>query len=426
MCVVTDYAFRGARPTWHEVLAARFDAANRAFLETGVQWNFREAGEPDPTRALTSIEERRQKLVRAECVSDVILGITSLPGVNGDVPPFAHTALIADKPSEAEPRNTDRFIRGLAGLFGTPPNSAEPIPAPFRKLITSLRHYDFAAGTAALDGAWQARVLTELAAAYGPNGVAQAHRILGLSLAADGHSLAAIRELKERVRLEPANPAAHLDLASVYTHRFDTVEAIAEFHEAVKAAPENAPAHAALAVALANAGLAEDAADEFHTALRLDPKFATALSGLAYVLSQQPGRIDEAIDAYEQALRIDPKLSAAAEGLDRARFLKNGAALDVSDRRRKAYESPADPKRHFDLALSEARAGNVEGAVQELRRTVELDRSYGLAQAQLTLLLYRKGDYAEALTHASEAARAGYDPPHDVVERLKRHTPVAK
>lgn len=421
VCVVTDYAFRGARPDWHEALAGRFEAANRAFRGTGVEWEFHEAGQPDPTRALASIEERRRKLIRTECDADVILGITSLSGANGDVPPFAHTALIADIPSDGEPRNTDRFIRCLAALFGTPANSSEPLPAPSRKLIASLRRYDFAAGTAALDGAWRARVFDALAAANNPNGAAEAHRIMGLSLAADGRSLPAIRELKERARLDPRNPAAHLDLASVYTHRFDTAEAIAEFREAVRVAPDNAPAHAALAVALANTGLAEDAADEFHTALRLDPKFATALSGLGYVLSQQPGRIDEAIDAYEQALRINPDLAAAVEGLDRAKSLKSDAAVDVSERRRKTFESPADPACHFDLALSEARAGNVDGAVQELRRTVELDSSYGLAQEQLALLLYRKGDYAEALAHAGEAARAGYDPPRDVVERLERH-----
>ena len=405
VCVVTDYSFRTAHANWRDVLAARFQAAQEAFRGTGVHWDFRDADQPDPTGALEDgIEDRRRKLIRTECEADIVFGITGQTGVKGDVPPFSHTAIVGD--------SDNLFLQGLAMLFGAPANGA---PAP-KSLVRSLRDYDFARGTEALEKSHD-RVYKALLSTFSP---AEAHRILGMSQAADGLYPAAIRDLKERVRLEPSNPAAHVDLATVYSHAFETGGAIEEYRAAVKLEPANPRGHAALAIALANAGLAEDAIDEFHEALRLDPKFAAAQSGLAYVLTQQPGRIEEAIAAYEAALGLDANFQPAIAGLDRARDLKAKAQTDVPEEQKKAQSSPNNPLVHFALGLAEARAGNVEAAIRSLRRSVELDPNYALAHEQLALLLFQKGDRAEALTQAQAAAKGGYEPPKDVMDRLRR------
>jgi Flp pilus assembly protein TadD len=403
VCVVTDYAFRNSHSNWRDLLAARFEAAQQAFRGTGVNWDFRDADQPDPTANLEGLENRRQKLIRAECEADVILGVTGQTGVKGDVPPFSHTAIVGDSDT--------LFVQALAMLFGARANSEVP-----KSLIRRLRDYDFARGTEALEKSHD-RVYNALLTQFP---AAEAHRILGMSLAADGLYPAAVRDLKERVKLEPANPAAHVDLATVYTHAFETAEAIAEYRTAVKLDPNNARQHAALAIALANAGLAEDAIDEFYEALRRDPKFATAQSGLAYVLTQQPGRIDEAIAAYDTALRLDPTLQPATAGLKRARALKAKAQADLPNQQRKAHSSPGDPQVHFALGLAEARAGNVDAAIQSLRRAVSMDPTNALAHEQLALLLFRKGDHAAALTQAQSAAKGGYEPPKDVMDRLRR------
>jgi Flp pilus assembly protein TadD len=403
VCVVTDYSFRNGHSNWHDILTARFEAAQQAFRGTGVHWDFRDADQPDPTGNLEGIEVRRQKLTRTECEADIVLGVTGQAGVKGDVPPFSHTAIVGDSDT--------LFVQGLAMLFGAPANAELP-----KSLIRRLRDYDFARGTSALAGEHD-RVYNALLSRFP---AAEAHRTLGMSLAADGFYLDAIRDLKERVQLDPANPAAHVDLATVYTHAFETSDAIAEYRAAVKLDPNNPRNRAALAISLANAGLAEDALDSFREALRLDPKFATAQSGLAYVLTQQPGRIDEAIAAYQTALQFDPNLQPAIAGLERARTLKAKAQADLSDQQRKAQSSPGNPQVHFDLGLAEARAGNVDAAIQSLRRAVDLDPNNALAHEQLALLLYRKGETAAALTEAQAAAKGGYEPPKDVMDRLRR------
>jgi len=404
VCVVTDYSFRNAHPNWRDVLETRFEAARQAFSGTGIRWDFRDADQPDPTGNLEGgIEERRQKLIRTECEADIVLGVTGQRAVKGDAPPFSHTAFVGD--SDA------LFVQGLGMLFGVPAGTELPKP-----MVRRLRDFDFARGAEALDQAHD-RVYNALLAVLPP---AEAHRVIGMSLAAAGLYSGAIRDLKERVKLDPSNAGAHVDLATVYTHSFETADAIAEYRAAVKLEPNNPRNHAALAIALANAGLAEDAADEFHEALRLDPKFATAQSGLAYVLTQQPGRIDEAIAAYEAALRLEPDLQPAISGLDRARALKARAQADLPNQQRQAQSSPNNPQLHFALGLSEARAGNVEAAIKALRRSVELDPNNALAHEQLALLLYRKGETAAALAQAQSAAKGGYEPPKDVMDRLRR------
>src|SRR3954447_23832873 len=105
--VGTDYSFRQQRPNWHDLLDIRFAEVNRIFSGTGVQWSFRHAGQPDPTARIHGMETRRQKLIRAECEADVILGVTGQPEskATGDVPAFAHTAIVVDSPSDPETRN---------------------------------------------------------------------------------------------------------------------------------------------------------------------------------------------------------------------------------------------------------------------------------------------------------------------------------
>jgi tetratricopeptide (TPR) repeat protein len=437
VCVVTDYSFRQQRPDWQTFLQSRFDAANRIFSRTGVHWNFRHAGQPDPTGRITNMEERRQKLVRSACEADLILGVTGQPRTrqSGDIPAFAHTGFIVDSPAESEARNTLIFAQALAILFGAPtdpkgagslmtqPPESDTLPDSVRKLIARLRWYDFAHGTAALDGPWGGRVYDALVAAYSGragNAEREAHRLLGMSLAADQIYPPAITHLKQVVKLDPSSAPAHTELATLYTQNFQPAAAVPEYRAAVLLTPDSAAEHAGLAVALANAGAAEDAIDEFYAALRLKPRFAIAQAGLAYVLSQQLGRVDEAIAAYSAALEMNPALPAAIEGLERTKAVKERAAAPAVQRRAKVAAAPGDAAARFDLALAEARAGNLESGIQEFRHCIELDRSNGRAHANLATLLYVRKNYADALQEAQAASQSGFDPPASLVEVLKR------
>jgi Flp pilus assembly protein TadD len=431
VCVISDYSFRQQHDDWYERLVRRFDEVNRIFAGTGVHWRFFHANEPDPTRTLHGMELRRQKLSRAECRADIILEVSGNPESTaaGDVAPFAHTAIVVDDPKASEPQNVLRLAHGMATLFGVPTDPAgagtvmtEPpesakLPPRDSWLISRLRSYDFREGTLGLVGEWGNRALHALTNTYsGRSGTpaAEAHRVFGMAFAADEYYAPAIAHLREVTRLNPGNPEAYVDLANVLQHNFEYKEAIVQYREAEKWTPQSPEIHSALGLALASAGLGQNAIDEFTEALRLRPDFAVAQAGLAYVLSQQLGRVDEAIAAYHTALGMNPQLPQARDGLAQAEAAKEAAADRVPDRRKRAQEHPNEALAHVDLGVEQARAGQLEGAVQALRRAVELNPGIGRAHADLALLLYLRKDYPAAWHEAQAAQKNGFTPPADL------------
>jgi Flp pilus assembly protein TadD len=437
VCVISDYSFRQQRTNWHDLLESRFREVNAIFSGTGVRWRFIHAGEPDPTGNLHDVELRRRRLTHAACRADIILAVTGQPeGTEaGNVVPFAHSAIIVDSTKLPEAGNVLAFAHGLAAIFGAPPDPAgagtlmtvppegSAIPSPDRKLIRRLRGYDFRAGTDALQGDWGGPVLGALEVAYSGrpgNPLRHAHRTIGMALAADENFKPAISHLQEVTRLDTGNPEAHLELAAVLSHDTDYTQAIGEYREAVRLRPNSPEAHASFAMALANAGHGDEALDEFTAALRLRPAFAMAQAAMAYVLSQHLGRIDEAIDAYRKALEMRPGMAQASEGLERALAIKAAAVEAIPGRRKRAQEAPSNVMARFDLALSEARAGNIDNAIQEFRKTIALDPRNDRAHSNLALLLFVRKDYAGAQHEAQAAKDAGGNPPADLLDAVKR------
>jgi Flp pilus assembly protein TadD len=425
VCVISDYSYRQQHDDWRQRLERSFDAVNRLFAGTGVRWRFFHADEPDPTRTLHGMELRRQKLSRAECRADVILEVSgnAESASAGDVAPFAHTAIVVDDPKASESQNVMRLAHGMATLFGAATDPASPGLSPRdARLISRLRKYDFRQGTEALRGEWGDRALSALTNAFGGQAGdprMQAHRVLGMAFAADEDYKPAISHLREVARLAPGDAQAHIDLANVLQHDFQYQAAVAEYREAVKLAPQIPQIHAALGLALSSAGLGQYAVEEFTAALRLRPDFAVAHVGLAYVLSQQLGRVDEAIAAYQTALEANPQLMQARDGLTQVQAAKQSAADRVPDRRRRAQEHPNDALAHLDLGVEQARAGQLDGAVQALRHAVELDPAIGRAHADLALLLYLRKDYPAAWREAQAAEKSGFTPGADLRSLLR-------
>jgi tetratricopeptide (TPR) repeat protein len=425
VCVMSDYSYRQQHSDWYKRLERSFDEVNRIFAGTGVRWRFFHANEPDPTRTLHGMELRRQKLSRAECRADVILEVSGNgeSASAGDVAPFAHTAIVVDDPTASESQNVLRLACGMATLFGAPADPAGSGLSPRdARLISRLRRYDFRQGTEALRGEWGDRALNALTEAFGGQAGdprRQAHRVLGMAFAGDEDYKPAISHLREVARLAPGDAQAHIDLANVLQHDFQYQAAVAEYREAVKLMPQNPQTHAALGLALSNAGLGQDAVEEFAAALRLRPDFAMAQAGLAFVLSQQLGRVDEAIAAYHTALEMNPQLVQARDGLAQVEATKRAAADRVPDRRKHAEQHPNQALAQVDLGVEQARAGQLDGALQALRRAVDLDPGIGRAHADLALLLYLKKDYSAAWREAQAAQKNGFTPGADLSSILR-------
>lgn len=102
---------------------------------------------------------------------------------------------------------------------------------------------------------------------------------LGLALGRLGNYPAARRELEAALALR-RDPSTLVNLGGLASAAGDDEVALASLREAVRLDPGNAAAHNGLGVALAEVGRLAEAAAEFRTALRLEPALAEARSNL--------------------------------------------------------------------------------------------------------------------------------------------------
>ncbi|MCC6235176.1 MAG: tetratricopeptide repeat protein [Verrucomicrobiales bacterium] len=147
---------------------------------------------------------------------------------------------------------------------------------------------------------------------------AAAHVNLGRVLLAQRRPADATKEFEEAARLDPQLDEAHYFLG--LTHRLANrpAQAIEAFTRAVEINPDHARAHGNLGLVLLDAQQLEKAGLHLSQAARLDPRDALALAklGALRVLQGQPA---EAIPLLERALSLDPSDRESAQFLELAR-----------------------------------------------------------------------------------------------------------
>jgi tetratricopeptide (TPR) repeat protein len=137
---------------------------------------------------------------------------------------------------------------------------------------------------------------------------AQMHQAMAHVLIRERDNKAAIENLREALKINPALPGAHYELAELL--RLSTVPADkAEATEQYKLAAQNDPNDAASLTRLGD--IAADAEDHataiarYRQALAAQPQYADAQIGLAYELSET-GHPDQAVPLLKQAIANDP------------------------------------------------------------------------------------------------------------------------
>jgi tetratricopeptide (TPR) repeat protein len=143
------------------------------------------------------------------------------------------------------------------------------------------------------------RVCRQIIAARPGN--ADAHNILGVSLAALGRAEEALAELKRAIKINPQAPSYHANLGEILRQSGTLDEAFEALQTAVKLDANNAQA-------LNNLGIIEyekrnfkQAVDYYRRALALNPNMAEALNNLGNA-SRMTGDIEAALNAYQEAL----------------------------------------------------------------------------------------------------------------------------
>jgi TolB-like protein len=127
-------------------------------------------------------------------------------------------------------------------------------------------------------------------------------------------------------------------------------------------------------------------------ALALDDTVADAHTSLAIVLEDYEWKFAEAEREYRRAIELDPKYALARQRF--AQFLAEMGRFDEA-RAEQSVAQALDPLSlnvNMSLASISYLSRDTDGAIEQLRRILEMDPNYGEARGLLGWLLIQRGD----------------------------------
>lgn len=134
----------------------------------------------------------------------------------------------------------------------------------------------------------------------------------------------------------------------------------------------------------------EGAEELYRAALAAEPADPVTLNNLGFVIAQS-GRFTEAVTWYEWALELDADRAVAHLNLGNARAELGDLDGGIEELRRSAELAPGDPTPRTAWAAVVAARGRLEEAVEILQQALTLDDEYAPAWAQLGALLLVRG-----------------------------------
>ena len=198
---------------------------------------------------------------------------------------------------------------------------------------------------------------------------------------------------------------AHYQLGMCLQARGRLDEAMAEFRRAIELDPKGAPAHHQLGMCWQAKGQLDEAMAEYRRAIELDPKGGAGPPPARHVLAGQgPARRGDG--------RVPPRHRARPQGGPGPLPARHVLAGQGPARRGDGRIPPrhrARPQVRPRPTTSSARVwqdrGQLDEAMAEYRRAIDLDPGGGMAHESLAEALLRSGRFAEART----AVRRGLD-----------------
>jgi len=119
-----------------------------------------------------------------------------------------------------------------------------------------------------------------------------------------------LQALMDKVRQDPNDAAAWIQLGHLHFDRNSIPEAIEAYENALALEPNNAPVRTDLGIMYRRANRPEDAVREFDRAIAVDPKLENPYFNKGIVLLHDMGDREGAIRAWEALLRINPTAMA--------------------------------------------------------------------------------------------------------------------
>jgi Flp pilus assembly protein TadD len=181
-------------------------------------------------------------------------------------------------------------------------------------------------------------------------GNADAHNILGVTLAAMGRTDEAVESLKRAIKINAQAPSYHSNLGEILRLAGRTSEAEEVLKEAIKLAPDSPQALNNLGITQYELRKFSNAVDFYRRALAVNPAMSEALNNLGNAL-RMTGDIDGAVQAYQEALTQRANYPEAYNNLGTL-LQQDGKPEEAEHAMRKAIQqNPRYVEAHNNLAL---------------------------------------------------------------------------
>jgi tetratricopeptide (TPR) repeat protein len=227
---------------------------------------------------------------------------------------------------------------------------------------------------------------------------------------------------RDRVNLEKANGefatamqarpddwASHANLGNFYMESRDFPAAVSCFETATKLEPRQIGPMVNASMAYSNLGKNDKAEQSLRKALRMEPANAAANFNFGLLLGEQ-GRLLEAEAALRAALKTDPQMAAAAFNLGVILGDKNLDEAIVWCQKAHALR-PTDPKYAHTLAFYRRKKGDIDGAIELLRKAIQSEPSYMDAYLLLGEIYEERRDFPAAAKVYLDASKIDQLPP---------------
>jgi tetratricopeptide (TPR) repeat protein len=230
----------------------------------------------------------------------------------------------------------------------------------------------------------------------------KAHNGLGIVLAREGRTAAALEQYHEALRIQPNFADAHYDLGRTLMLAGQTDAAVSEYQEAVRLKPGYPLAHENLGLIAVQQGRNDDARVHFEEALRLHPDEPIFHNNFGKLLGNEH-QMAAAIQQFEEALRLNPKDADACYNLGDVLDQEGQTAAAVKQFQDALRIRPDFATAHYRLGRIFASEGQIDAAIGQFQDVLRLDPDYGAVHDNLGLALASKGWTAAAMSQFQQA-----------------------
>jgi protein O-GlcNAc transferase len=237
---------------------------------------------------------------------------------------------------------------------------------------------------------------------------AAAHGNLAIIAAQQGDLELAEQLFRQGIKLKPNDPAGYNNLGSVLQQQARLADAIVAHRHAIKLKPNYAEAFLALGNALRQQGNIEEAMASYRSAIAARRDYAEAHNNVG-VLLQMQGRLEQAASAYSEAVSLRPAYAEAQFNLGVVLHQKQELNAAEAAYRRVISLDPGIAVVHNNLGTVLKDQGLFDEALAAFENAVNLKPDYAEAFYNRATVLQQQARPEEALAAYGQAIRLRAD-----------------